>query len=142
VAEVYPALQEASPGGSFKYYFFEPSEHVSAIADAINMNQAGASKEIKLTGHNTQKPLGILNPRKRPFLDILAPKGSGSDSFYISESSVFMPIQTDRWREGRGCWGGGITVYVRDCTLNISCAADVVNTVPDPIFLKKSGSGI
>ncbi len=46
MAEVYPALQEASPGGSFKYYFFEPSEHVSAIADAIDMNQAGASKGI------------------------------------------------------------------------------------------------
>ncbi len=45
VAEVYPALQEASPGGSFKYYFFEPSEHVSAIADAIDMNQVCASKK-------------------------------------------------------------------------------------------------
>jgi hypothetical protein len=45
VVEVYPALQDASPGGSFKYYFFEPSEHVSAIPDAIDMNQAGATCE-------------------------------------------------------------------------------------------------
>ncbi len=86
VAEVYPALQEASPGGSFKYYFYEPSEHVSAIADAIDMNQAGASKEIKLTGHNAPETIRYFKSRKRPFVDILAPKGSGSIGFCGSES--------------------------------------------------------